>query len=117
VNDTPRQLSGSFSGRTDHGNALWHYVEDMHPETIAKLSKPESKEVFEVMERNIIGMLGGLPSENFDITVTTSRDQLGRLLASAIMSGYFLRNAEQRLAFERSLQSANLTSDPDSEIS
>lgn len=55
------------------------------------------------MERNIIGLLGNLPSEHFGVTVSTSREHLGRLLASAMMSGYFLRNAEQRLGFEKSL--------------
>ncbi|MEL6816865.1 MAG: DUF760 domain-containing protein, partial [Cyanobacteria bacterium J06598_3] len=40
---------------------------------------------------------------HFDVTVTTNRENLGRLLASAMMSGYFLRGAEQRLAFEEQL--------------
>jgi hypothetical protein len=104
VNDTPKQISGMFGGNGEQGSQLLQYLQEMSPETIAKLSKPESSEVFQVMERNIVGLLGGLPSEQFDITVTTSREQLGRLLASAMMSGYFLRNAEQRLAFERSLE-------------
>jgi Protein of unknown function (DUF760) len=63
------------------------------------------------MERNLVGLLGGLPSEQFDVTITTSRENLGRLLASAMMSGYFLRSAEQRMQFERSLQSATLSDD------
>nr|WP_242035931.1 MULTISPECIES: DUF760 domain-containing protein [unclassified Leptolyngbya] len=93
---------------------MFQYVQSMSPETIAQLSRPDSMEVFQVMERNIIGLLGGLPSEQFDVTVTTNREHLGRLLASAIISGYFLRNAEQRLAFERSLQTADSSSDQDS---
>lgn len=75
----------------------------MSPETVTQLSKPSSPEVLQVMERNIMGLLGGLPPEHFGVTITTSREHLGRLLASAMMSGYFLRNAEQRMAFERSL--------------
>ncbi|MBE9104666.1 DUF760 domain-containing protein, partial [Nostoc cf. edaphicum LEGE 07299] len=67
-------------------------------------SKPTSAEVFQVMERNITGLLGNLPSEHFGVTVTTNRENLGRLLASAMMSGYFLRNAEQRMNFEMTLQ-------------
>lgn len=85
-------------------NLLWEYVQSMSPETIAHLSKPMSSEVFQVMERNIVGMLGNLPSEHFGVTINTSRENLGRLLASAMMSGYFLRNAEQRMVFEKSLQ-------------
>jgi hypothetical protein len=82
---------------------LMQYVQALQPETIAKLSRPSSSEVAQVMEHNIVSLLGGLPSEAFDVTITTSREALGQLLASAMMSGYFLRNAEQRFAIEKSL--------------
>ncbi|HBB32012.1 MAG TPA: hypothetical protein DDZ80_02750 [Cyanobacteria bacterium UBA8803] len=101
VNNT----SEFFESNSDT-NLLWHYVQSMSPETIAYLSKPNSPEVFQVMERNIIGILGNLPSEHFGVTVSTSREHLGRLLASAMISGYFLRNAEQRMVFENSLETA-----------
>ncbi len=94
-----------FGNDGENKETLWQYVQSLSPETIAQLSKPESSEVFQVMERNIVGLLGNLPSEHFGITVSTSREDLGRLLASAMMSGYFLRNAEQRMGFEKSLQS------------
>ena len=87
-------------------NLLWQYVQSMSPETIAHMSKPTSSEVFQVMERNIMGMLGNLPPDHFDVSVSTSRENLGRLLASAMVSGYFLRNAEQRMTFEKSWQMA-----------
>lgn len=103
MNNASNKVSEIFEGG-DSGNVLWQYVQSMNPETVAQLSKPGTSEVFQVMERNIIGMLGGLPSEHFDVSITTSREQLGRLMASAMMSGYFLRNAEQRMTFERSLQ-------------
>jgi hypothetical protein len=109
VNNATNKVSGFFGGESN--NLLWQYVQSMSPETVAQLSKPGSGEVLQVMERNIIGLLGGLPSEHFDITVSTSREDLGRLLASAMMSGYFLRNAEQRMQFERSLQSFDSSSD------
>ena len=83
-------------------NSLLQYVQSMSPETVAQLSRPTSQDVFQVMERNIVGLLGALPSENFNVMVTTSREDLGQLLASAMMSGYFIRNAEQRLNFEQS---------------
>ena len=78
----------------------------MSPETVAQLSRPVSSEVMQAMEHNIIGLLGGLPAQHFDISVTTSREHLGRLLASAMMSGYFLKSAEQRLAFEEAIVSS-----------
>jgi hypothetical protein len=107
VNNKPNRSSEFFDSESEVGNLLWQYVQSMSPEMISQLSKPMSSEVFQVMERNIVGMLGNLPPEHFGVTVTTSRENLGRLLASAMMSGYFLRNAEQRMTFEKSLQAAD----------
>jgi hypothetical protein len=113
VNNKSDRVSEFFNGDSEN-NLLWQYVQSMSPETVAHLSKPTSSEVFQVMERNIVGLLGNLPSEHFGVSVSTSRENLGRLLASAMMSGYFLRNAEQRMVFEKSLQTAEFpTSDSD----
>lgn len=92
--------SDALSADKNQDHRLLDYVQSLHPETIAKLSKPDSSEIRYLMERNIIGLLGGLPSEGFDVTITTSRESLGRLLASAMMSGYFLHNVEQRFEME-----------------
>ncbi len=97
------QASEFFEEDSEAGNLLWQYVQSMSPDTVSQLSQPNSQEVFQVMERNIIGLLGHLPSEQFNVSVTTSRENLGKLLASAMISGYFLRNAEQRMTFEKSL--------------
>lgn len=93
-----------FERNPETGENLWQYVQSLSPETIAQLSRPESPDVFQVIERNIIGMLGTLPSEHFDVEISTNRENLGRLLASAMVSGYFLRNAEQRMHFEKAFQ-------------
>jgi len=91
-----------FFNNSDN-NVFLDYLQSLSPETISQLSKPQSSEVFQVMERNITGMLGNLPPEQFGVMISTSRENLGRLLASAMMSGYFLRNAEQRMDFEKAL--------------
>lgn len=92
------------------GNTLWQYVQSLSPEVVSQLSQPESPEVFQVIEQNIIGLLGNLPSDRFDVAISTNREDLGRLLASAMMSGYFLRNAEQRMSFEESLLATQIDS-------
>lgn len=84
-------------------NRLWQYVQSMEPEAIAQISRPASPEVMEMMERHIVSMLGALPGDDFRVTITTNRDNLGRLMAASMMNGYFLRGAEQRMAFEHSL--------------
>jgi hypothetical protein len=104
VNNESNRSQSFLGSESESGNGLWQYVQSLNPEIIAQLSKPQSSEVFQVMERNIIGLLGNLPGEHFAVSVSTSREHLGRLLASAMMSGYFLRNVEQRMNFEKSLQ-------------
>lgn len=92
-----------FSNGEEGNNLLWHYVQSLNPEIAAQLSKPSTSAV-QVIEQNIVGMLGGLPPEQFGVTITTNREHLGKLLASAMLSGYFLHKAEQRMGFEKSLQ-------------
>ena len=55
-----------------------------------------------------------LPTEQFEIKVTSSRDQFASLLASAMMTGYFLRQMEQRKELEETLVSdEEMSVDPD----
>lgn len=109
MSDISNQVSGYFDGDTENSNLLWQYVQSLSPDTVTQLSKPNSGEVFQIMERNIVGLLGSLPPEHFNVSITTTRENLGRLLASAMISGYFLRNAEQRMLFEKSLQAADVS--------
>ncbi|MGB7442508.1 MAG: DUF760 domain-containing protein [Coleofasciculaceae cyanobacterium] len=104
MNDLSNRVP-DFSNSEEGNNLLWHYVQSMNPEIAAQLSKPSNSAV-QVMERNITGMLGGLPPEHFGVTITTNREHLGKLIASAMLSGYFLHKAEQRMDFEKSLQVA-----------
>lgn len=104
MSNPSNRVSEFFNSDSETSDLLWQYVKSLSPQTVSQLSKPSSAEVFQVMERNIVGLLGNLPSEHFGVTITTSREHLGRLLASAMISGYFLRNAEQRMNFEMALQ-------------
>ena len=94
-------------------NELWRYVQDMESSMVARLSQPASPDVLQLMEQNIQSILGILPPDNFDVSITTDRDQLGRLLASAMMNGYFLKTAEQRMALEKSVGSLPETDSPE----
>jgi hypothetical protein len=113
MNNLSHQNSEFFNSNKG-ANLLWEYVQSLDPEMAARLAQP-SPDVIQVMERNVVGLLGGLPSEHFGVTITTNRENLGRLLASAMMSGYFLHNAEQRMAFERQLTSTLESQEEDSE--
>jgi hypothetical protein len=83
-------------------NSLLEYIQSLTPETVSQLSTPDP-EVRQMMEYHLAGLLGTLPSRHFGMTIITNRQNLGHLLAAAMMNGYFLRNAQQRMLLERAL--------------
>ena len=108
MDNLSNRLSGFMSSESETArekNSLMEYIQSLHPETITQLSQP-NEEATQVMEESLTSMLGHLPTEAFGVTITTSREQLGRLLASAMMGGYFLNNAQQRMTLEKSLVEA-----------
>lgn len=113
MSNPSNRVSDFFNSESQTSNSLWQYVSSLSPETVTQLSKPGSPEVLAVIERNIIGLLGSLPPDNFNVNINTNRESLGKLLASAMISGYFLRNAEQRMDFETALQDIEVNEDKD----
>lgn len=106
MNNERSSQSGFFVGSTQQrDNELMRYIQTLHSDAVSQLSKPDTDDALQLMEHNISGLLGHIPQGAFNVEITTDRENLGRLLASAMMGGYFLRNAEQRFAFEQSLQS------------
>ncbi|MDJ0555377.1 MAG: DUF760 domain-containing protein [Microcoleaceae cyanobacterium MO_207.B10] len=110
MNNLSDYPSENFANQSTNSNLLWQYVQSLNPETVAQLSKPDP-EVAQIMEQNLKGMLGHLPPEHFGVAITTSREHLGQLLASAMMSGYFLNKARQRMELEKSIHSLDYGKD------
>jgi Protein of unknown function (DUF760) len=85
------------------GNGLIRYLQDQSPDVLQRVARAAGPDVQEIIRHNVQGLLGMLPGEQFDVKVQTSRDNLAGLLASAMMTGYFLRQMEQRMELERSV--------------
>ena len=102
------EADGTTIGPSD--NRLRHYLFQQSPEDLAKIAQSVSPEVQQMIAMNVQGLLGGLPSEKFEVQVTTHRDSLGGLLASAMMTGYFLRQVELRMELERQFAPSELES-------
>ncbi|RMF26429.1 MAG: DUF760 domain-containing protein [Cyanobacteria bacterium J083] len=84
-------------------SALMQYLRQQKPEILAKVAQSASPEIKEIISQNVKGLVGMLPTENYTVQVTTDRDNLANLLASAMMTGYFLRQMEQRMNLETML--------------
>jgi Protein of unknown function (DUF760) len=88
------------SGEETQANLLLKYLQNQSPEVLSRVAKSVSPEIKQIISHNVQGLLGGLPAEAFTVQITTDRDNLAGLLASAMMTGYFLRQMEQRMELE-----------------
>jgi hypothetical protein len=104
MKDVSNSLHAMFASENGSINDLVQYIHSLSPEAIAHLSTP-TPEARQAMESSLTALLGGLPPQQFGVTVTTSREALGQLLASAMMNGYFLHSAQQRMSIEQSFAS------------
>jgi Protein of unknown function (DUF760) len=84
-------------------NNLMEYLRQQHPEVLAKIAHSASPEVKQIISQNVQGLVGMLPTGDFNIKVTTDRENLAHLLASAMMTGYFLCQMEKRMDLEENL--------------
>ncbi|OCQ98274.1 hypothetical protein BCD64_13300 [Nostoc sp. MBR 210] len=105
-NISPHQPD-NFMPEDINENQFWQYLQSLNRDTVLQLSKPDSPEVLHLIQQTIVAILGNLPHDKFNTMITTSREELGRLLGSAMVDGYFLRNAEQRLQIEKTFHLAD----------
>lgn len=93
-----------FGGSEDvQANQLLKYLQNQSPEVLARVARSVSPEIKQIISQNVQGLVGVLPSESFGVQITTDRENLAGLLASAMMTGYFLRRMEQRMELESSI--------------
>jgi Protein of unknown function (DUF760) len=100
------------AGKQSVDNPFMTYLREQDPEALAALAQEISPEVRQAMSGSLQGVAGALPPEQFAVHITTSRENLLGLLSSAMMTGYFLHNLEQRYLLEHRL---TLEAAPESE--
>jgi len=84
----------------EYPNQLLKYLQHQSPDVLARVAQSASPEIKQIISQNVQGLVGMLPSESFNVQITTDRENLAGLLASAMMTGYFLRQMEQRMQLE-----------------
>ncbi|MEH2067366.1 MAG: DUF760 domain-containing protein [Nostoc sp.] len=97
----PNQLLSDHS--EEYPNQLLKYLQHQSPDVLARVAQSVSPEIKQIISQNVQGLVGMLPTENFNVQITTDRENLAGLLASAMMTGYFLRQMEQRMQLEQKL--------------
>lgn len=90
-------------------NNLLKYLQNQSPEVLARVARSVTPEIKQIISQNVQGLVGVLPAEGFNVQITTDRENLAGLLASAMMTGYFLRRMEQRMELEDSATGSMLS--------
>ncbi|APD49610.1 DUF760 domain-containing protein [Synechococcus sp. CS-602] len=86
-----------------NSNLLIQYLQEQSPDVLQRVARSASGDIQDIIRHNVQGLLGMIPSEQFEVKIQASRDNLAGLLASAMMTGYFLRQMEQRMELETTL--------------
>lgn len=102
MNDSSAQILGSANSSFGMENSLAQFIQTLPEEVITRMHQPAT-DAAGMMEGNVMGMLGALPSQLFEVNITTNRQTLAQLMASAMAYGYFLHSAEQRMTLENTL--------------
>ena len=108
--------SDFFSSDVDEHtvNTLMEYLQQQNQDVLSRVAQSASSEVKDIIAHNVRGLIGVLPADDFQVSITTDRENLANLLASAMMTGYFIGQMEQRMNLESSLvDSSSLPSDLD----
>jgi hypothetical protein len=93
-------------------NSLIQYLQEQSPDVLQRVARSATGDIQDIIRHNVQGLLGMLPGEQFEVKIQASRDNLAGLLASAMMTGYFLRQMEQRMELEASLFGSGGLNDP-----
>jgi hypothetical protein len=95
-------------------NPLLNYLQHQSPEVLSRVAKSVTSDVKQIISHNVQGLVGLLPSEHFNVQITTDRENLANLLASAMVTGYFLRQMEQRMELDDSVNNVSSIFQPNS---
>jgi len=92
-----------FASEEEQDNLLLQYLQQQNPEILERVARSASADIKQIIAQNVRGLVGTFPSEEFNVQISTDRENMAQLLASAMMTGYFLRQIEQRMELDTSL--------------
>ncbi|XP_008236407.1 PREDICTED: uncharacterized protein LOC103335175 [Prunus mume] len=96
-----RSSSRPIQSSKSKKSVLSNLIQEIEPLNVSLIQKDVPPTTVDAMKRTISGMLGLLPSDQFQVLIEALWEPLSKLLVSSMMTGYTLRNAEYRLCLEQ----------------
>lgn len=82
---------------------LLSYVQEVEPAIVDQFQEIAPAQVIDAMTQTVSNMVGTLPPQFFNVTISTHGENLAQLMFSVMMTGYLFRNAQYRLELTHSL--------------
>ena len=102
-------------GAAQQPNQLHEYIQSQSMQDMARLASEISPQVKQIIAGNVQALLGYLPGQEFQTTVAAEKGSLQNLLASAMVTGYFMHAMENRMKMESLFTEAPVASEENSE--
>lgn len=94
-------------------NHLQKYIHKQSAQDMSRLASEISQDVRQIIANNVQALLGYLPPQEFQTSITVSKEHLQNLLASSMLTGYFMHAMENRMhmeeVFENELQQESVS--------
>eukprot|EP00178_Gracilaria_changii_P023254 TRINITY_DN70576_c0_g1_i1.p1 TRINITY_DN70576_c0_g1~~TRINITY_DN70576_c0_g1_i1.p1 ORF type:complete len:454 (-),score=104.77 TRINITY_DN70576_c0_g1_i1:1351-2544(-) len=75
------------------------------PDDMHRLRQLASEGATETFRDVVVGVLGNMPTDVYEVIITTDRNGMSRLMHSSLCTGYALRNAEFRMLLNDNMNS------------
>jgi hypothetical protein len=99
-------------------NRLQKYIHAQSVQDMSRLASEISPDVRQIIASNVQALLGYLPPNEFNTSIMASKENFQNLLASAMLTGYFMHAMENRMHMDALYEDtprpeANPLQDPD----
>lgn len=81
-------------------NRLYKYIQSQSAQDMARLASEISPDVRQIIASNVQALLGYLPPQDFTTTIMVGKENLQNLLASSMLTGYFMHAMENRMLMD-----------------
>lgn len=82
-------------------NPLIKFFKDRNPEEIIRLAQEISPDAQQLFDGSMQSMLGALPEEIAETTITMDKSALQQILFSSMMTGYLAKTLENKIELEK----------------
>lgn len=87
------------------------------PDDVDGLSTLTSESALDAFRRIVIGILGSIPTDTYEVVISSDRAGVSKLMQSSLSTGYALRNAEFRMILNQTMAAAHAAKDVENPIS